>query len=156
MKRLRGRPRLTADAIKFREEIARQLSVAVNVGNLSVKAAADALGVSRQAFYKYLSAESTPHPETLARAMDLWKIELSYKGEKIARGALGEPKKPADSSPNQLSLGNMFEVPQQCHNENLVVTLKSSQNSMLHVTIRMKKADLPTQNRMADKASSVG
>src|SRR5207302_6365065 len=90
MKRLRGRPRLTADAKNFREEIGRQLRGAIDSRGLSVKEAADALGVSRQAFHQYLSAAATPHPETIARAMDLWNIEPSYKGEKIARGALGD------------------------------------------------------------------
>src|SRR5438046_2393471 len=135
MKRPRGRPRLTADAEKFREEIARQLRTAISSRNLKVRAAAEALGVSRQAFYQYLAATATPHPETIARAMDLWNIELSYKGEKIVRGALGDPKRQADRSPTQLSLANLFDVPQECHNENLVVTLQSSRRSVLHVTI---------------------
>jgi transcriptional regulator with XRE-family HTH domain len=156
MRRLRGRPKLTADAKRFREEIARRLRDVITSRNLKVKAAAEALGVSRQAFYQYLSATATPHPETIARAMDLWNIEPSYKGEKIVRGALGDPNRHAAPSPTQLSLVNLFDVPQECHNENLVVTLQSSRNSMLHVTIRMKKVDGPTPRRIQDTASKAG
>src|SRR5262245_31017983 len=89
MARPRGRPTLGADAKKFREEVARQLRAVLDSRRLSVKEAANTLGVSRQAFHQYLSAKATPHPETIARAMDLWNIEPNYKGEKIARGALG-------------------------------------------------------------------
>lgn len=156
MKRPRGRPRLGADAERFREEIARQLRAAITSRNLKVKAAADALGVSRQAFYQYLSASATPHPETIARAMDLWNIEPSYKGEKIARGALGDREPNAEPSPTQLSLVNLFDVPQECHNENLIVTVQSSRNSTLHVTIKMKKADGPAAHRMRANAAKAG
>lgn len=147
MGRPRGRPKLTADAERFREEIARQLKAAITSRNLSVKAAAKVLGVSRQAFYRYLSATATPHPETLARAMDLWSIEPRYKGEKITRGSLGQRVTQEDASPMQLSLADLFDVPQECHNENLVVTLQSSRDSMLRVTIRMKNATGPMPHR---------
>jgi predicted DNA-binding transcriptional regulator AlpA len=147
MKRPRGRPKLTADAQKFREEIARELNAAITSRKLKVKAAAEALGVSRQAFYQYLSATATPHPETIARAMDLWNIEPSYRGEKITRGALGDRKRHSAPPLTQLSLSSLFDVPQECHNENLVVTVQSSRNSVLHVTIKMKKAEGPTPRR---------
>jgi hypothetical protein len=150
MKRPRGRPKLTADARNFREEIARQLKAAIDSRRLTVKGAADALGVSRQAFHQYLSARATPHPETIARAMDLWHIEPSYKGQKIARGALGDRRARSHPPPTQLSLLNLFDVPQECHNENLVVTVQWSSTSMLHVTIKMKKA---TPGRTRDSIS---
>lgn len=143
---------MTADAEAFREEIARQLKAAVTSRNLSVKAAAEALGVSRQAFYRYLSAGATPHPETLARAMDLWSLELSYKGERISRGSLGQQVRQADTIPTQLSLSNLFDVPQECQNEKLIVTLQSTRDSMLHVTIRMKSATGPIPDRKRDSA----
>jgi transcriptional regulator with XRE-family HTH domain len=146
---------LTAEAKKFREEIGRQLRAVIVSKNLKVKAAATALGVSRQAFHQYLSARATPHPETIARAMDLWHIEPTYKGEKIARGALGEDKR-HDSRPTQLSFMNLFDVPQACENENLVVTVQSSRDSVLHVTIKMKKADGPRPHRTPRKASKTG
>src|SRR5687767_936339 len=127
MSRPRGRPKLTADAKTFREEIARQLRAATDSRGLSVKEAANALGVSRQAFHQYISATATPHPEVIARAMNLWNIEPNYKGEKIARGALSGSKNKRLSDPplTQLSLLSLFDVPQECHNENLVVTVRS-------------------------------
>lgn len=158
MKRARGRPKLSADAERFREEIGRQLRAAIDSRGLSVKKAADALGVSRQAFHQYLSATATPHPETIARAMDLWNIEPNYKGERIAKGALSgsKRKRRSDRPPAQLSLLSLFDVPQECHNENLVVTVQSSRKSMLHVTIKMKKADGPAPRRTRDAVSKTG
>jgi transcriptional regulator with XRE-family HTH domain len=158
MTRFRGRPRLSADAKKFREEIARELRAAIDSRGLSVTKAANALGVSRQAFHQYLSAKATPHPEVIARAMDLWSIEPSYKGEKIARGALGGSTgmKARDLHPSQLSLVSLFDVPQECHNDNLVVTVLSSRDSTLHVTIKMKKADGPVPRGMRSIAAKAG
>lgn len=138
---LRGRPKLTPAAREFRDEIARQLRAALTSGGITVKHAAERLGVSRQAFHQYLSGKATPYPETLARAMDLWDIRPSYRGEIIAKGALGYPLGRSEASPAQLSLETLFDVPQECHNENLTVTLQRSRGSMLQVTIRMKKAN---------------
>jgi hypothetical protein len=154
MKRRRGRPKLTLDARNFREEIARQLKAAIDLRRLTVKDAADALGVSRQAFHQYLSARATPHPETIARAMDLWHIQPSYKGQRIGRGVLGGDRRAGSHPPpTQLNLLNLFDVPQECHNENLVVTVQRSRTSMLHVTIKMKKAAAPTPGRTRDGIS---
>jgi hypothetical protein len=125
---------------------------------LSVKEAANLLGVSRQAFHQYLSAKATPHPETIARAMDLWNIEPSYKGEKIARGALGGSEGPerSDRQPAQLSFVSLFDVPQECHNDNLVVTVQRSRDSTLHVTIKMKKADGPAPRGVLGTVTKAG
>lgn len=148
----RGRPKLTADAETFRKEVARQLKLAISSRDLKVSTAAAQLGVSRQAFYQYLSARATPHPETIARAMDLWNIEPVYKGERIARGALGVGEPRLEPAPTQLSLVSLFGAPQVCQNENVVVTMRSSHDSTLQVTIRMKKADGP----VGDSALKVG
>lgn len=157
MTRPRGRPALSGDAKWFREEVARQLRAVVDSRRLSVKDAAAALGVSRQAFHQYLSAKATPHPETIARAMDLWNLELSYKGEKIARGALGRDT-PAERElqPAQLSLLSLFDVPQECHNDNLVITVQASRESTLHVTIKMKKAEIPAPSGARSIAAKAG
>jgi hypothetical protein len=155
MKRPRGRPPLNADAKRFRQEISRQLRAVIVSKNLKVGVAAAALGVSRQAFYQYLAATATPHPETIARAMDLWQIQPIYKGEKITRGALGDGRE-HDSSPTQLTLLNLFDVPQECHNENLVVTVKGSGDSVLNVTIKMKKADGPGPFRIKRTTAKTG
>jgi hypothetical protein len=152
----RGRPKLTGDAERFREEVGRQLRAVVSSRNLKVSAAADALGVSRQAFYQYLRAKATPHPETIARAMDLWSIEPIYKGERISRGALGVREGRVDAPPAQLSLMSLFDVPQECHNENLIVTVRSSLDSTLHVTIRMKKADGPVTTTASEAEFRAG
>lgn len=155
MKRSRGRPKLSIDAQEFRREIARQLRAAIDSRNLTVKAAADVLGVSRQAFYKYLSGAATPHPETIARAMDLWNIEPHYKGEKIMRGAFGEQDKQSPP-PVQMSLASLFDIPQECHNENLVITVQRSRSSLLHLTIKMKRAGEPMPHLAMGITSKTG
>jgi hypothetical protein len=150
----RGRPKLSGDALAFRQEVARQLRTAMTANNLTVTAAAVALGVSRQAFHQYLGATATPHPETIARAMDIWGIEPTYKGEKISRGALGTRVAPT-STPTQLDMLGLLDVPQKFENSNVLVTLKSSQNSTLQVTIKMKKAG-GAGTRDLQQASKVG
>lgn len=142
MRRRVGRPKLTPDARDFREEIARQLKAAQDSRGLTVSQAAAALAVSRQSFHQYLAALATPHPETLARAMDLWGIKPLYKGQEISRGAfVGAEQRVEAPSPSQLSMLNVFEVPQECHNDNLVIVVKRSRDSMLQVTIKMKKME---------------
>jgi hypothetical protein len=142
MKRRVGRPKLTPDAREFREEIARQLKAAQDSRGLTVSQAAAALAVSRQSFHQYLAARATPHPETLARAMDLGGIKPLYKGQEISRGAfVGALQRVEAPSPSQLSMLNVFDVPQECHNDNLVVVVKRSRDSMLQITMKMKKME---------------
>jgi len=151
MKKRVGRPKLTADAEDFREEIARQLKAAKDARGLKVSQAAIALDVSRQSFHRYLAAKATPHPETIARAMDLWGIKPLYKGQEISRGSLGGADRRVElPAPSQLSLLSLFDVPQECHNDNLVVVVKRSHDSTLQVTIRMKKMGGLTPRRSRD------
>jgi hypothetical protein len=88
--------------------------------------------------------------------MDIWNIEPSYKGEKIVRGALGKDERHSSLPATQLSLMNLFDVVQECHNENLVVTVQRSRSAVLHVTIRMKKAGGPTPLRTRGAALKAG
>lgn len=144
MKRRVGRPRLTPAAREFREEIARQLQGVMNSPelNLTVTGAAAALGVSRQSFHQYLAALTTPNPEIIVKAIDLWGIKPVYKGQEISRGGLGTAGGRKESpTATQLSLVDLFDVPQECHNDNLVIVLKRTRDSSLQVTIKMKKLD---------------
>ena len=157
MKKRVGRPKLTRDAKEFRDEIARQLRAAKDVRGLTVSQAATALGVSRQSFHQYLAAAATPHPETIARAMDLWGIKPLYKGQEISRGSLGGADRRVEMPPpSQLSLFSLFDVPQECHNDNLVVVVKRSHDSTLQVTIKMKKMEglAPRRSRDVSRVAS--
>lgn len=151
MKKRVGRPALTSDARAFREEIARQFRSVKDSRRLTVSGAAATLGVSRQSFHQYLAGMATPHPETLARAMDLWGIKPLYKGQEISRGAIAVSDQPTQLPvPAQMSLLDLFDVAQECQNDKLVVVVKRSHDSMLQVTIKMKKTQGPPSRRSGD------
>jgi hypothetical protein len=59
------------------------------------------------------------------------------------------------STPTQLDMLGLLDVPQKFENSNVLVTLKSSQNSTLQVTIKMKKAG-GAGTRDLQQASKVG
>jgi len=149
-----GRPKLTPAAKEFREETARRFKAAKDDRGLTVTEAALALGVSRQSFHQYLAALATPHPETIARAMDLWGIKLLHKGEEISRGSfVGGDRRVESPRPSQLSLLSLFDVPQECTNDNLVVVVKRTHDSTLQVTIKMKKTEgMAPQSRRVSRA----
>ena len=71
-----------------------------------VHAAAD-LNVSRASLQFYLAGAHTPSSDVLRRAMELWGIELTYKGRKLTVLDLESPvrtNRPVPAPPVQLSL----------------------------------------------------
>ncbi|MGA3129227.1 MAG: helix-turn-helix transcriptional regulator [Terracidiphilus sp.] len=71
-----------------------------------VLAAAD-LNVSRASLQFYLAGTHTPSSDVLRRAMELWDIELTYRGRKLTVLDLESPvhtNRPVPAPPIQLSL----------------------------------------------------
>lgn len=71
-----------------------------------VEAAAD-LNVSRASLQFYLAGAHTPSSDVLRRAMELWGIELTYRGRKLTVLDLETPippNRPVPAPPIQLSL----------------------------------------------------
>lgn len=71
-----------------------------------VDAARD-LNVSRSSLQFYLAGTHTPSSDVLRRAMELWGVELTYRGRKLTVLDLQSPRsteKPLPAPPLQLSL----------------------------------------------------
>jgi transcriptional regulator with XRE-family HTH domain len=108
--------------------------------------AARQIGVSRQAFNQYISRKATPQAATLARACKKWGLTLEAEGMKLGAGSFGPVQANTDAS-QQLQLTGLFDEPQICLNENLIVRVEKSASALLQVTIRMRKAEPPRSRR---------
>lgn len=69
---------------------------------LSISAAARALGVSRQAFHNYLNGKSLPRKQVLARAIELWNFNIAVGGSLLDRDSFRENN--PEPMPRQLIL----------------------------------------------------
>ncbi len=128
-----GRPRHDPD---FRKEVAKCFREALEERNLSVAAAAKQLGVTRQAFHKYLNGKMTPNGHVLARAVTQWDLKINYKNQPFGRGAFqgGEAEQPK-SSPEQLHL---FSEPREIDEPDNGVSLKISPRGTDAIDIRLR------------------
>jgi hypothetical protein len=104
-----------------------------------VQAASD-LDVSRASLQFYLAGTHTPSGDVLRRAMELWNIELTYRGRKLTVVDLTSPTKtkgPVPAPPLQLSLWDSIKG---LKNDALSVTVenKSPESITLQVQIGFK------------------
>jgi hypothetical protein len=104
-----------------------------------VHAAAD-LNVSRASLQFYLAGAHTPSSDVLRRAMELWGIELTYRGRKLKSLDLESPiraNRPVPAPPIQLSLWDSIKG---LKNDGLSVKVekKSPQSITLQVEIGFK------------------
>ena len=93
---------------QLREGLHRQDELARKQGKryTRVLAAAD-LNVSRASLQFYLAGAHTPSSDVLRRAMELWGVELTYRGRKLTVVDLDSPvrkDRPVPAPPLQLSL----------------------------------------------------
>jgi transcriptional regulator with XRE-family HTH domain len=93
---------------QLREALRRRDDLARKAGKRYTRSdAADELNVSRSSLQFYLAGNHMPSTDVLRRAMELWGIELTYRGRKLAVVDLQTPlqlKQPIPSQPVQLSL----------------------------------------------------
>jgi hypothetical protein len=104
------------------------------------KEAAGDLNVSRASLQFYLAGTHTPSSDVLRRAMELWGIELTYRGRKLTVLDLESPfgaRKPVPAPPLQLSLWDSIKG---LKNDTLTVTVekKSPESITLQVEIGFK------------------
>ena len=102
--------------------------------------AAKELNVSRASLQFYLAGAHTPSSDVLRRAMELWGIELTYKGRKLTVLDLESPvrkNRPVPAPPLQLSLWDSIKG---LKNDALSVTVerKSPESITLQVEIGFK------------------
>jgi transcriptional regulator with XRE-family HTH domain len=125
----------------FRAEVSRRLRAKVKElrkDGLSEAAAARQLGVSPQAFNRYMKGLATPRPDTLARACCIWNMRFSYKDVELSAEAFGAPPSKQDlRRPLQLAL---FEEPQELNNRNLNVKVSAGKADTLNVAIEIRFA----------------
>jgi len=93
---------------RLREGLRRQDELAQKEGKRYTRVhAAEDLDVSRASLQFYLAGAHTPSSDVLRRAMELWGIELTYRGRKLTVLDLESPiraNKPVSARPIQLSL----------------------------------------------------
>ena len=102
--------------------------------------AARELDVSRASLQFYLAGRHMPSSDVLRRAMELWGIELNYRGRKLSVLDLNSPRvadKPLPPQPVQLLLWDSIKG---LDNEALSVTVekKSPRSITLQVEIGFK------------------
>ncbi len=126
---------------QLREVLRRQDEQARKKGKryTRVHAAAD-LNVSRASLQFYLAGAHTPSSDVLRRAMELWGVELTYRGRKLTVLDLESPirtNRPIPAPHLQLSLWDSIKG---LSNDALSVTVekKSPQSITLHVEIGFK------------------
>jgi transcriptional regulator with XRE-family HTH domain len=112
---------------QLREALRRRDDLARKAGKRYTRSdAADELNVSRSSLQFYLAGNHMPSTDVLRRAMELWGIELTYRGRKLAVVDLQTPlqlKQPIPSQPVQLSLWE---------------SIKGLENSALSVMVERK------------------
>lgn len=123
---------------QLRDGLSRQGELARKEGKRYTRADAAAdLNVSRASLQFYLAGAHMPSSDVLRRAMELWGIELTYRGRKLTVLDLESPapaNKPASAQPIQLSLWDSIKG---LKNDALSVTVekKSPQSITLQVEI---------------------
>jgi transcriptional regulator with XRE-family HTH domain len=127
----------------FRAEITRRIRAKVKElqkekKGFSEAAAARLLGVTPQAFNRYMRGLATPNAHTLARACTVWGLRFSYKGREFAGDAFDAPEEKQDvQKPVQLTL---FAEPQEIQNRNLKLRVEAGKSASLNVSLEIKFA----------------
>ncbi len=116
----------------FREELANSLRIALDRRDLSVAKVAEAVGVSRQAFYQYLNGKTTPRGEVLRKLVPLLDLKLEYSGHVFDKGAftfVAEAQQPY----TQMRLS--FDEPLTLRGEKLRVTVVSRKEKTIELVV---------------------
>jgi len=134
-----GQLRVSRDAEKrLRVIIAREFRrMAAKYG--SEQKAAEALGITRQRFRKYLDRSMTPKADVLLVAMANWELDITHDGVKFAakKGAAKVRPRPAE----QLTL-NYFDEPQVLRDDqhNVEVRVSRKQTDTLRFAVEVRLA----------------
>ena len=127
---------------ELRREVALRFREAIQRRNLSLRVAAETLGVKRQTLWLYLNQKATPGGDVLRRACELWEISLTVKGFEFTTEAFRPARKDAPSKAEQLDMFKALEILHDAKLEakvvgkvgdyfELRVRIRSSQESVL-------------------------
>jgi transcriptional regulator with XRE-family HTH domain len=102
--------------------------------------AAEELGVSRASLQFYLAGTHMPSSDVLRRAMELWNIELTYRGRRLTVSDLQSPAKAETSFSSQPVQLLLWDSIKGLSNEALSIKVekKSPQSITLQVEIGFK------------------
>lgn len=92
-------------------------------GHGSEQAAANALGISRQRFKRYLDKKMTPKADVLLVAMANWNLRIPHEGIIFSAKSISKGRRP--HVPEQLTL-DYFDEPQVLRDDQNNVELKVS------------------------------
>jgi len=90
--------------------------------NLTIGAAAENLGVSRQTFHSYLNGV-LPRRKTLSKAVHMWDLKLDLGRHSFDKGAFGQEKSEARSSV-KANEPTLWEALDSLTDENTELTFK--------------------------------
>ena len=126
---------------QLREGLCRQDQLARRKGKryTRIDAARD-LNVSRSSLQFYLAGTHTPSSDVLRRAMELWDIELTYRGHRLTVLDLHMPDKKGTALPPQPVQLLLWESIKELTNEALSIRVekKGPQSITLQVEIGFK------------------
>jgi len=126
---------------EFRSEVARRIRgklKELRKKGVSEAGAARQLGISPQAFNRYVRGLATPRPHILARICAVWEIKFSYKATEFGAEAFSAPETARDEHKSaQLSL---FDEPQELHNRNLKLKVQAGKSTTLNVSLEIRFA----------------
>lgn len=126
------RPGVSDTEKQFRKQFAAALASAIGNERGAQSRAAERLGVKRQLISLYLKGRTTPGPDVVRRASEVWGLSLNYGGIPVSAPSLPRPSGPR-MQPQQLKL---FSEDQQLK----VVVLRRSVDSVeLKVSINFKQ-----------------
>ena len=131
-------PRKSADP-EFRLEVAAKFKDLIKTKGLTRKAAAKELGVTRQSLYLYTKGKVSPGPDVVRKAMELWKIDLTYRGYRLSLQDLSVPVGPTLVPPPLPVQMTLWDAIKKLDNQSVKVEIKDkNQNSIeLNVSINL-------------------
>lgn len=121
----------------LRKEFARQLSAATK--NLSKKAVAQKLDISRQMLHLYLKGRATPGGEVIKKACDQWNLTLSIKGFEFTGGSFsidGAAEKTQPESPQP----TLFDLLGTLNSDQLEAEIVGREGDSFYLRLRIKAA----------------
>jgi DNA-binding XRE family transcriptional regulator len=117
----------------FRDEIALKFKEAIKNKGLTKKAAAADLEVTRQSLYLYTKAKVLPSPDVIRRAMELWKIDLTYRDHRLTLEDLsGVAPSPRLAEAVQMTL---WDVIKKLDNQSVKVEIKDKNLSSIELKV---------------------
>jgi DNA-binding XRE family transcriptional regulator len=127
-------PRKASDP-EFRSEIAAKFKAVIKNKGLTKQAAAKELGVTRQSLYLYTKGRVAPGPDVVRKAMELWKIDLTYRGHRLALEDLSAPAAAVHlpvSIPIQM---NLWDVIKKLDNQSVKVEIRDKNLSLIELKV---------------------